>query len=167
MEFEAAVDQYLKPPPAGEEVVARPSQGEVRLFRAAADLDRTARYFTDYLKVELHSKSLLQLAGVWEGVQTFAGWGEGWEMAGRADTRDELEDRLRFFAEDCDSLQGFMALVDSESAFSGLSARFLAELADDYSVRCYCSHSIFQSLCTSHASLMTGVPTVPCHTSLT
>ena len=45
---------------------------------------------------------------------------------------ETVEDHLRFFAEECDNLQGFQLLYDSHDAFAGLSASLVNHLADDY-----------------------------------
>lgn len=83
-----------------------------------------------------------------------------------------MTDRLRFFAEECDTLQGIQVLVDSDSVlrpqqsrlwsvvpnsivsqgFAGLASEYLAEVRDDY--RCPVRGSIaslavsrFRGLC--------------------
>ena len=49
---------------------------------------------------------------------------------------DDVDDRLRFFVEDCDSLQGFQLLVDASDGISGLGARLLEHLADEHAAKC-------------------------------
>lgn len=46
--------------------------------------------------------------------------------------KEVLEDRLHFFAEECDSLQGFHLLVDEDDGFSGLGCRLAQELTDEF-----------------------------------
>ena len=62
-------------------------------------------YWTDYLKTFLHSRSLYQLPGVWQGQGRFGAFGEGKGLFGVSETRDEVMDRVRYWAEECDTLQ--------------------------------------------------------------
>lgn len=47
--------------------------------------------------------------------------------------KERFEDRLRFFVEECDCLQGFQLLVDGDDGFGGLGCTVAQELADEYS----------------------------------
>eukprot|EP00457_Paulinella_chromatophora_P004904 gb/GEZN01004917.1/.p1 GENE.gb/GEZN01004917.1/~~gb/GEZN01004917.1/.p1 ORF type:complete len:540 (+),score=45.06 gb/GEZN01004917.1/:231-1622(+) len=44
---------------------------------------------------------------------------------------DEIEDCFRYFAEGCDRLQGVQAVVDADSAFSGLATAYLTHIRDE------------------------------------
>ena len=56
-------------------------------------------------QVQLHPHSVWEVAGVWHGGGGFGGWGDGGGvLAGEAQREDFLE-RVRFFAEECDSMQ--------------------------------------------------------------
>lgn len=46
---------------------------------------------------------------------------------------EELEDRLHFYAEECDYLQGFQVLCDLHDGFSGVGAKVTEVLQDEYS----------------------------------
>ena len=46
--------------------------------------------------------------------------------------RESLEDKLHFFAEECDQLQGFHLLTDWDTGFGGVASLLAQELADDY-----------------------------------
>lgn len=46
---------------------------------------------------------------------------------------DVWEERLRFFAEECDALQGFHLLASPSDGFGGLAAALLGDIRDDYS----------------------------------
>lgn len=72
-----------------------------RLLDSAAGVG----YWTDYLKTFLHPRSLYQLPGVWQGQGRFGAFGEGKGLLGVSETRDEIMDRMRFWAEECDTLQ--------------------------------------------------------------
>ena len=45
----------------------------------------------------------------------------------------ELEDRLHFFVEECDQLQGFHLLADWTNGFGGLASCIAQDLQDEYS----------------------------------
>ena len=49
---------------------------------------------------------------------------------------------MRFFIEDCDSLQGFQLIIDASDGISGLGARLLEQLADDHSAKCAISFPV-------------------------
>nr|XP_013226733.1 protein misato homolog 1 [Columba livia] len=46
---------------------------------------------------------------------------------------EELEDRLHFYVEECDYLQGFQVLCDLHDGFSGVGAKVTELLYDEYS----------------------------------
>ena len=46
--------------------------------------------------------------------------------------KEAFENRLHFFAEECDSLQGFQLLVDTDDGFAGLASCLAEELAEEY-----------------------------------
>ncbi|KAK4378872.1 hypothetical protein RND71_000734 [Anisodus tanguticus] len=45
---------------------------------------------------------------------------------------EEIDDRLCFFIEECDHIQGIQCIVDDSGVFSGVSAMFLESIADEY-----------------------------------
>ncbi len=47
--------------------------------------------------------------------------------------RDSFEDKLHFFSEECDHLQGFQLLVDWDGGFGGVASGIAMEIADEYS----------------------------------
>ena len=46
---------------------------------------------------------------------------------------DDCMDTVRYFAEECDSMQGFQSLVDVDSGFGGLAKSIFQEIRDEYS----------------------------------
>jgi hypothetical protein len=57
------------------------------------------------LQVVLHPRSVYQVPGVWHGVAQLEGFHPGVDLLHGEEAREEVLDRVRFFAEDCDSLQ--------------------------------------------------------------
>jgi hypothetical protein len=47
--------------------------------------------------------------------------------------RDKVIDNLRYFAEECDQIQGFQMMLDADSAFAGLGTELLTEISDEFS----------------------------------
>lgn len=62
-------------------------------------------YWTDYSKTFVHPRSLFQLPGVWQGQGSFGAFGEGKGLFGVSETRDDIMDRVRYWAEECDTFQ--------------------------------------------------------------
>lgn len=68
------------------------------------------RFWTDFCKATLHPNSVVQLSAPWsqgggDGVARPLGWGEGQKLLEAAEPADDVADRLRRFAEECDRLQ--------------------------------------------------------------
>lgn len=110
------------------------------LEEAARELDADEagpRFWTDFCKATLHPNSVVQLSAPWsqgggDGVARPLGWGEGQKLLEAAEPADDVADRLRRFAEECDRLQGLQVLVDADSAFGGVASSALTHAADDY-----------------------------------
>ena len=63
------------------------------------------RHWADFLKARLEPRSVWQLPGIWEGAGSFRGYGSGRGALGGAEEREEVTDRIRWFAEECDQMQ--------------------------------------------------------------
>jgi len=83
--------------------------------------------------------SVYTLPGIWAdtdaGSGGFLGYGEGRAVAERSEIREELADRVRRMAEECDMLQGFQVLCEDATGFGALSQALLTELSDEFSNR--------------------------------
>ena len=77
------------------------------------DTDSGVRYWTDYLKMHLHLRSTCLLPG-WQDGASPQGFGEGAAGLESSETREAALDRVRFWAEECDTLQ--VSLDRSERA---------------------------------------------------
>lgn len=67
--------------------------------------------WTDYLKVNLHPRSVYLLPGLWAGAAEFSGFGHGRGALTSSEAREEALDRVRCFAEECDSLQARSSMI--------------------------------------------------------
>lgn len=65
------------------------------------------RYWSDYLKAQLHPRSFQAVPGVWAGGPPFDGYGAAAGLLGGAGAAvDGATDAVRWWAEQCDSMQG-------------------------------------------------------------
>lgn len=95
-------------------------------------LENGVQYWTDYSKVHFHPQSLYELNGVWTDVAEFDNYGIGRDSFPWASQGEEISDRLRFFVEECDHVQGFQFVVDDSGGFSSVASEFLENIVDEY-----------------------------------
>ncbi|KAF3333896.1 protein misato 1 [Carex littledalei] len=95
-------------------------------------LERDVKFWSDFSKVQFHHKSLYELKGTWTDFQNFENFGVGKEVLSGGLHMEELNDRLRFFVEECDHVQGIQCVVDDSGGFSSVASEFLENIADDY-----------------------------------
>lgn len=115
-----------------EELLAEEAAEIGRLERAARSLnaENRAEYFTDYFKARLHSKSAQLLRSAWHEESGLVGWSSTGDWT--YEQAEEAADAIRFFAEECDSLEGFQCFVDDISHWGPISAEVLQNIRDDY-----------------------------------
>lgn len=100
-----------------------------RLCRQLDADESGPRFWTDFLKANLHPRGVFLLPSPWRGPSrgpTALGWGQGAEIMRQRHRCEELIDRVRRFAEECDKLQVSPLYPFSEPQFSytrGLSGR--------------------------------------------
>ncbi|XP_058777953.1 uncharacterized protein LOC131652179 isoform X3 [Vicia villosa] len=95
-------------------------------------LEDGVQFWTDYSKVHFHPQSLYELNGVWTDVEEFDNYGIGRDSFSWASQGEEISDRLRFFVEECDHVQGFQFVVDDSGGFSSVASEFLENIVDEY-----------------------------------
>ncbi len=100
-------------------------------------LEGQVHFWSDFLRARYHPKTNVIVQDYQQGnsLRPFDIYGLGvncWQD----ELGERIEDHVRFFAEEADSLQGFHLLVDNFSAFGGVAASFLDSLADDYPGKC-------------------------------
>ncbi|CAN8328190.1 unnamed protein product [Cochlearia groenlandica] len=95
-------------------------------------LDEEVECWTDFSKSHYHPQSLYELSGLWMDSQDFNNYGIGKDVFSEASRGEEICDRLRFFVEECDHIQGIKFLVDDSGGFSAVAADFLETMADEY-----------------------------------
>ncbi|XP_010263736.1 PREDICTED: protein misato homolog 1 isoform X2 [Nelumbo nucifera] len=95
-------------------------------------LENGVHFWTDFSKVHYHPQSLYELKGLWMDAQEFDNYGIGRDIFSEALRGEEINDRLRFFVEECDQIQGIQFIVDDSGGFSSVAAEFLENIADEY-----------------------------------
>uniref|UniRef100_A0A2P2LQU8 Carboxypeptidase n=1 Tax=Rhizophora mucronata TaxID=61149 RepID=A0A2P2LQU8_RHIMU len=96
-------------------------------------LENSVWYWTDFSKVHYHPQSLYELSGLWMDTREFDSYGMGRDIFAESLRGEEIIERLRFFVEECDHIQGFQFIIDDAGGFSALAADFMESIADEYS----------------------------------
>ncbi|KAL4582375.1 hypothetical protein LXL04_006922 [Taraxacum kok-saghyz] len=115
----------------GKEIVGD-SQSEILDTDVVNSLEDGVDFWTDYSKVHYHPQSLFELNGSWINSQDFNNFGIGRNALSEGLQGDEINERFRFFIEECDHVQGIQFIVDDSGGFSGVGASILENIADDY-----------------------------------
>uniref|UniRef100_A0A8B9T6Z0 Misato mitochondrial distribution and morphology regulator 1 n=1 Tax=Anas platyrhynchos TaxID=8839 RepID=A0A8B9T6Z0_ANAPL len=91
--------------------------------------------WSDYLNVQLHPRSIYVIQQYNHNGESgrLEAFGQGERLLQEHGCVEELEDRLHFYVEECDYLQGFQVLCDLHSGFSGVGAKVTELLYDEYS----------------------------------
>ncbi|XP_061341724.1 uncharacterized protein LOC133288041 [Gastrolobium bilobum] len=108
------------------------SQSEYQDKDIIDSLEDGVRFWTDYSKVHYHPQSLYELNGVWADAEEFNNYGIGRDSFSWTSQGEEIGERLRFFVEECDHIQGFQFVVDDSGGFSAVAAEFLENIVDEY-----------------------------------
>lgn len=95
-------------------------------------LENEVQYWTDFSKVDYHPRSLYELNGLWVDAQQFNNYGIGRDAFSESMRGEEINDRLRFFLEESDHIQGIQFIADDSGGFSGITAEFMENIADEY-----------------------------------
>ncbi|XP_066218339.1 protein misato homolog 1 isoform X1 [Saccopteryx leptura] len=95
------------------------------------------RVWSDFLRVHLHPRSICVIQKYNHDGEAgrLEAFGQGESILKEPRYLEELEDRLHFYVEECDYLQGFQILCDLHDGFSGVGAKAAELLQDEYSGR--------------------------------
>ena len=74
-------------------------------------LESGVQFWTDFSKVHYHPQSLYELNGLWMDAQDFDNYGSGVDVFSEGLQGEEMNERLRFFVEECDHIQVRFLLV--------------------------------------------------------
>ncbi|OVA10501.1 Misato Segment II tubulin-like domain [Macleaya cordata] len=95
-------------------------------------LQNDVQFWTDFSKVHYHPQSLYEINGLSTNVHGFNNYGIGRDVFSEGLRGEEMNERLRFFAEECDHIQGIQFIVDDSGGFSSVAEDFLESIADEY-----------------------------------
>ncbi|XP_015684207.1 protein misato homolog 1 [Protobothrops mucrosquamatus] len=96
--------------------------------------ERPAPAWSDFLRTNFHPRSILTIHEYnrEEESSRLEAFGQGEKLLQDGRYLEELEDRLHFYVEECDYLQGFQLLCDLHNGFSGLGSKAAELLQDEY-----------------------------------
>ncbi|XP_030003855.1 protein misato homolog 1 isoform X2 [Sphaeramia orbicularis] len=99
-------------------------------------LEGSVKVWSDFLRIHLHPRTISVIHqynhdGEAHRLEAF---GQG-EALLQGSVLEDLEDRLHFFVEECDYLQGFQVLCDLADGFAGLGSKVTEMLQDSYGGR--------------------------------
>jgi len=102
-------------------------------YKKIYDLDNQVSMWSDYLSARFHPQTNVVVGDYLYGdmrTRPFDIFGLGYS---HEHVLEEVEDRVRFFAEEADHLRGFHLLADANDAFGGVGSKVSELLADEYS----------------------------------
>uniref|UniRef100_A0A8I5YPC3 Protein misato homolog 1 n=2 Tax=Pongo abelii TaxID=9601 RepID=A0A8I5YPC3_PONAB len=92
--------------------------------------EASIRVWSDFLRVHLHPRSICMIQKYNHDGEAgrLEAFGQGESVLKEPKYQEELEDRLHFYVEECDYLQGFQILCDLHDGFSGEAQRNIYRL---------------------------------------
>jgi len=101
------------------------------LVHKGSQVESEVRYWSDFLRCHLHPRTC-HLLSAGQGTD-FDDVTSGWELwQEQRSVVEDFEDNLHYFVEECDSLQGFHIVADSNTAFAGFTTSALTMLQDEF-----------------------------------
>ncbi|XP_062265698.1 protein misato homolog 1 isoform X1 [Platichthys flesus] len=97
-------------------------------------LEGNVKVWSDFLRIHLHPQSISVIHQYNQDGEAhrLEAFGQG-EALLQGPVLEELEDKLHFFTEECDYLQGFQVFCDIADGFAGLGSKVTEMLQDSYS----------------------------------
>ncbi|XP_046849669.1 protein misato homolog 1-like isoform X1 [Xenia sp. Carnegie-2017] len=94
----------------------------------------------DFIHPTFHEKSLVTVENLSnEYYRSFDAFAVGENLFSSLKFRNEVEDKIHYFAEECDQLQGFQIFSHVNDGFGGLTSCLMQELCDDFEKKnCLC-----------------------------
>lgn len=99
-------------------------------------LEGNVKVWSDFLRIHLHPRtvSVIHQYNHDGEAHRLEAFGQG-EALLQGSVLEDLEDKLHFFVEECDYLQGFQVLCDMADGFAGLGSKVTEMLQDSYGDR--------------------------------
>lgn len=98
---------------------------------SAGLLDDSVRYWSDFQQSVFHERSYcpLHIDHGHNGCSYFGGPGI---ISSNREQLERIEDSIRWYAEECDGLQGFHFMMDLQTAFGGIACSLLESIDHEY-----------------------------------
>uniref|UniRef100_T1JDX5 Misato Segment II tubulin-like domain-containing protein n=1 Tax=Strigamia maritima TaxID=126957 RepID=T1JDX5_STRMM len=98
------------------------------------DLDSKVQLWSDFVGTHYHPRSIYIIDQFSHNseLDSFEHFGLGEQVWSNEKVADEIENKIRFFTEECDNLQGFNLIVDGHNGFAGLGSGISSLLQDEY-----------------------------------
>ncbi|XP_033981068.1 protein misato homolog 1 [Trematomus bernacchii] len=131
-----AEDDLHPQPRRSAAAVSLDVNSQLARLQKAYRLEGSVRVWSDFLRLHLHPRSISVIHqfnhdGEAHRLEAF---GQG-EALLQGPVLEQLEDKLHFFVEECDYLQGFQVLCDLANGFAGLGSKVTEMLQDSYGGR--------------------------------
>lgn len=135
-EILAEADFYSKPQCSAASLSVNTVNSQLARVQNAYKLEGSVKVWSDFLRIHLHPRtiSVIHQYNHDGEAQRLEAFGQG-EALLQGPVLEELEDKLHFFVEECDYLQGFQVFCDLADGFSGLGSKVTELLQDSYSGR--------------------------------
>ena len=104
-------------------------------YKKIYDLDNQVNTWSDYLSARFHPQTNVVVEDYIHGdlrTRPFDVYGLGYN---HDNLIENIEDHIRFYAEEADYLRGFHLIVDSNNSFGGVGVKVSELLADEYSTK--------------------------------
>ncbi|CAG8736057.1 16025_t:CDS:10, partial [Acaulospora morrowiae] len=99
------------------------------------NLDQTVKTWSDFNRIYYHPKSINTISEFTLDDDLFRfdvfTYGKNAFLRNQSE-EDSFEENFRFFAEECDAIQGFQILTDVTNGFGGFACGFLEQLREEY-----------------------------------
>ncbi|XP_001606064.1 protein misato [Nasonia vitripennis] len=98
------------------------------------DFENETKSWVDYLIPRFHSRTVNVITEYEHGStsQPFDLFPYGQSLWKRSAFSEDFADKIRVYVEECDLMQGFQVLFDTDDGFSGLGAACIQHLRDEY-----------------------------------
>ncbi|XP_029298731.1 LOW QUALITY PROTEIN: protein misato homolog 1 [Cottoperca gobio] len=132
----AEADSYCPPQRLAAALSVETVNSQLARVQKCYRLEGSVKVWSDFLRVHLHPRTISVIHqynhdGEADRLEAF---GQG-EALLQGSVLEQLEDKLHFFVEECDYLQGFQVLCDLANGFAGLGSKVTEMLQDSYGGR--------------------------------
>ncbi|TNN44452.1 Protein misato 1 [Liparis tanakae] len=132
--FSAAT--ILKLSPSTGAVLSDTVNSQLARVQKGYRLEGSVKVWSDFLRIHLHPRTVSVIHQYNHDGEThrLESFGQG-EALLQGPVLEQLEDKLHFFVEECDYLQGFQVFCDLTDGFAGLGSKVTEMLRDSYGGR--------------------------------